>query len=285
MADWDAQQYLQFESERTRPAIDLLARVAGSARRVVDIGCGPGNSTELLVARFPGAEVVGLDSSDDMLAMARARLPNLEFERADIASWRSVTPPDVIFANAVMQWVPGHVGVMARLVDDLAPGGRLAVQMPDNIDEPTHVLMRETAAGQPFAAKLIGAAAEREAIGAFEDYYATLAARGARLDLWRTTYAHVLESPPAIVEWVKGTGLRPFLAPLTAGEEADYLAAYGAAIARAYPPMADGRVILRFPRLFIVAVKDAPRRGSRGVKASKARLDAPGEMIAEQGRR
>jgi len=284
MVDWDARQYLQFESERTRPAIDLLARVEGSASRAVDLGCGPGNSTELLVARFPAAEIVGVDSSDDMLAKARARLPKLDFERADIASWRPVALPDVIFANAAMQWVPGHAGVMARLIDDLAPGGRLAVQMPDNIDEPTHVLMRETAARQPFAAKLIGAAAQREAIGAFEDYYAALAARGARLDLWRTTYAHILESPQAIVEWVKGTGLRPFLAPLTAAEQTDYLAAYGAAIVKAYRPMADGRVILRFPRLFIVAVKDAPRRGSRRVKGSTPHSTRRA-MIAHQDRR
>jgi trans-aconitate 2-methyltransferase len=284
MADWDARQYLQFESERTRPAIDLLARVEGSASRAVDLGCGPGNSTELLVARFPAAEIVGVDSSDDMLAKARARLPNLGFEKADIVSWRPGAPPDVIFANAVMQWAPGHVGVMTRLIDDLAPGGRLAVQMPDNFDEPTHALMRETAARQPFAAKLVGAPAQREAIGAFEDYYAALSSGGARLDLWRTTYAHILESPQAIVEWVKGTGLRPFLAPLTAGEEADYLAAYGAAIAKAYPPMADGRVVLRFPRLFIVAVKAALARSSRRVKGSTPH-SIRRARIAKQGRR
>jgi trans-aconitate 2-methyltransferase len=263
MADWDARQYLQFENERTRPAVDLLAQVGGSARRAVDLGCGPGNSTELLVARFPKAEVAGFDSSDDMLAKARARLPNVVFEKADVTSWRGAAPTDVILANAVMQWIPNHIAVLARLVGELAPGGRLAVQMPDNLDEPTHALMRETAALKPFSARLSRAAAQREAIGAFEDYYAALAPHCARLDFWRTTYAHVLAGPQAIVEWVKGTGLRPFLDPLSASEKKDYLAAYGEAIAKAYPQLPDGRVLLRFPRLFIVAVKSATRQGAR----------------------
>jgi trans-aconitate 2-methyltransferase len=255
MSDWDARQYLRFEGERTRPAVDLLARVGGSARAAIDLGCGPGNSTELLVARFSAAEIVGLDSSDDMLSKARQRLPNVRFEKGDVATWRATTAPDVIFANAVMQWVPDHSVVMARLVDELAPGGRLAVQMPDNLDEPSHALMRETAARPRFARKLGEAAAARATIGAFEDYYMALAARGARVDVWRTTYAHILEGPQAIVEWVKGTGLRPFLDPLSADEKEDYLTAYGAAIAEAYPPLPDGRVMLRFPRLFIVAAK------------------------------
>jgi len=279
MADWNARQYLQFESERTRPAIDLLARVEGGARRVVDLGCGPGNSTELLAARFPAAELVGIDSSEDMLAKARTRLPRVAFEKADLRAWRPSSPLDVIFGNAVMQWVPAHREVMARLFDDLAPGGRLAVQMPDNHDEPTHVLMRETAALQPFAAKLAAASAERDAVATFEDYYAALAAHGAQLDLWRTTYAHVLPAPQAIVEWVKGTALRPFLAPLRASEQADFLSRYGATIAKAYPPMADGRVILRFPRLFIVAVKPPRERSSRPVRNSKS------TAIAARGRR
>jgi trans-aconitate 2-methyltransferase len=255
LSDWDANQYLQFEAERTRPAADLLAQVRGSALSVVDLGCGPGNSTELLAARFPKAQVMGLDNSDDMLAKARKRLPSIAFEKADVASWRALTPPDVVFANAVMQWVPRHIEVMTRLVGQLAPGGRLAVQAPDNLDEPTHALMRETAMLAPFATKLASAAASREPIGAFEDYYAALAPHSARVDLWRTTYAHVLAGPEAIVEWVKGTGLRPFLDPLTPEEKAEFLHRYGAAIARAYPPLPDGRVLLRFPRFFVVAVK------------------------------
>lgn len=257
MSDWDARQYLQFEAERTRPAADLLAQVAGAAKLVVDLGCGPGNSTELLIQRFPQAQAIGVDSSDDMLAKARQRLPAVRFEKCDVAEWRPDAAPDIIFANALMQWVPRHVDVMAHLVDALAPGGRLAVQMPDNLDEPSHVLMRETATLPAFAGKLAQAASAREPLGAFEDYYAALASRAARVDLWRTTYAHVLAGPAAIVEWVKGTGLRPFLDPLAPAEKAEFLDHYGAAIAKAYPPLPDGHVLLRFPRLFIVAVKDA----------------------------
>jgi trans-aconitate 2-methyltransferase len=257
MSDWDACQYLQFEAERTRPAADLLARVAGGARRVVDLGCGPGNSTELLAARFPDAELTGIDNSEDMLAKARKRLPKIRFVRGDVATWQADAPIDVIFANAVMQWIPRHIAVMSHLIDQLATGGRLAVQMPDNLDERTHALMREIAGQAPFAAKLAAATASREPLGAFEDYYAALAPRSARVDLWRTTYAHVLAGPAAIVEWVKGTGLRPFLDPLSPDEQGEYLARYGAAIDKAHPPLPDGRALLRFPRLFIVAVKEA----------------------------
>jgi trans-aconitate 2-methyltransferase len=255
--DWNAQQYLQFETERTRPAADLLSHVVGAAQRVADLGCGPGNSTELLIARFPDATVIGVDNSDDMLAKARKRLPTVTFAKADLVHWRATTPMDVVFANAVMQWIPSHIRVMQDIVEQLAPRGRLAVQMPDNLDEPTHSLMRETAKNVSFSSKLASAASSRESIGAFEDYYAALSPRCARVDFWRTTYAHILESPRAIVEWVKGTGLRPFLDPLTPEEQTEYLARYEEAIAKAYPPLADGRVLLRFPRVFIVAAKGA----------------------------
>jgi trans-aconitate 2-methyltransferase len=255
MSDWNARQYLKFEGERTRAAVDLLAQVEGSARVAVDIGCGPGNSTELLASRFPEAEVFGVDNSDDMLAKARERLPAINFVKGDVATWRSATAPDVIFANAVMQWIPRHVYVMTRLVNQLSPGGRLAVQAPDNLDEPTHQLMRDIASLPRFVSKLAEAARAREPIGAFEDYYAALAPACEKLDMWRTTYAHVLAGPDAIVEWVKGTGLRPFLDPLDEGEKRDFLLQYGAAVAKAYPILPDGRVILRFPRIFIIAVK------------------------------
>ena len=257
MSDWDARQYLQFETERTRPAIDLLAHIQGAAQHVADLGCGPGNSTELLIARFPDAIVTGIDNSDDMLAQARKRLPYVTFEKADLADWRATTSVDVVFANAVMQWIPSHVRVMQSIVERLARGGRIAVQMPDNLDEPTHALMREIAGRMSFSSKLASAAALREPIGAFEDYYTALAPLCARVDLWRTTYGHILDGPRAIVEWVKGTGLRPFLDPLTPEEQAEFLARYEEAITAAYPRLADGRVLLRFPRVFIVAVKSA----------------------------
>jgi trans-aconitate 2-methyltransferase len=254
--DWSARLYLQFEAERTRPAADLLARVANAApERVVDLGCGPGNSTELLAQRFPAADILGLDTSDDMLVQARARLPDVRFENVDVAQWRSPGPFDVIFANAALQWIPGHIALMARLAAQLAPGGCLAVQVPDNFDEPSHALMREVAARAPFREKLARAALAREKIGAFADYYMALAPHCATIDVWRTTYVHALPGANAIVEWLKSTGLRPFLAPLAPEQKEAFLSQYGAAIAAAYPSLADGRVLLPFPRLFIVAAR------------------------------
>src|SRR5690606_20432390 len=159
MADWSAHQYLKFEDERTRPARDLLAQVpVANPRRVVDLGCGPGNSTELLAGRWAQAEVSGIDSSLDMLSEARARLPGVSFGLGDAGTWRPSEPVDVIFANAVFQWLPDHPAVLRRLIGCLAPGGALAVQMPDNLGEPSHRLMREAAADMPFAGKIAEAA-------------------------------------------------------------------------------------------------------------------------------
>jgi trans-aconitate 2-methyltransferase len=253
--DWNAQRYLQFEAERTRPARDLLARVSQHASRVIDIGCGPGNSTELLARRFPLAEIVGLDSSDDMLAEARARLPRIRFEKTDIAHWRSDAFFDLIFANAVLQWIPDHIAVMAKMMTRLAPGGSLAVQMPDNFEEPSHVLMRKVASRIEFRDALRDANTSRESIGAFADYFSALAPHSADVDVWRTTYVHTLAGPNAIVEWVEGSGLRPFLSPLDSSGKQAFLAQYRKEIAAAYPTLADGRVLLAFPRLFVVATR------------------------------
>ncbi|ODN68966.1 trans-aconitate 2-methyltransferase [Methylobrevis pamukkalensis] len=254
MSDWSATQYLKFEAERTRPARDLLAQVPlMQPRTVVDIGCGPGNSTELLAARWPEAEVSGLDTSPAMLEAARRRLPGVAFVHADAATWVPPQPVDVIFANAVFQWLPEHVEVLVRLMDQLAPGGVLAVQMPDNVAEPSHRLMRETAAAMPFAGKLEGAA--RSPLPPPAAYHEALAPKASRVETWHTAYHHRLEGAPAIVEWVSSTGLRPFLDPLDEDERAAFLADYGGRIAAAYPPLTIGGVLLRFPRLFIVAVR------------------------------
>ncbi|MGO4705602.1 trans-aconitate 2-methyltransferase [Microvirga sp. 2MCAF38] len=257
MPEWNAGQYLKFEEQRTRPAIDLLAHVPlSNPKRCIDLGCGPGNSTELLVKRYPNAEIMGLDSSFAMLAEARQRLPGLIFEKDDIATWSPSESFDLIFANAALQWVPDHAMLLPRLVSALNPGGCLAIQVPDNQQEPTHVLMRDVAARGPWAGRLAGAATAREAIGSFGEYYTRLRQAGCSVDLWRTTYVHCLNGAGAIVEWVKGTGLRPFLDPLDEAEQKEFLALYEAEIAHAYPQQFDGKVLLRFPRLFLIARRD-----------------------------
>ena len=253
--DWSAAEYRRFEAERTRPCAELLARVpTDPVGRAIDLGCGPGNSTELLAARWPEAEVTGLDSSPDMVAAARARLPGIAFDRADIAAWDDPGPFDVILANAVLQWLPDHERLLPSLVGRLAPGGSLAVQVPDNLDEPSHRLMREVAAAGPWAAR-IGDAASVRAPRHPPEWYARLLHGQARLDLWRTTYYHPLAGAAGVVDWLKATGLRPFLAPLGEDERAGFLAAYQAAVADAYPALPDGTVLLPFPRLFIVATR------------------------------
>ncbi|KAB0499940.1 trans-aconitate 2-methyltransferase [Pseudomonas vancouverensis] len=254
---WSAKQYVAFEDERTRPARDLLAAVpAGDVRSAIDIGCGPGNSTELLVERFANATVRGLDSSADMIEAARKRLPQVQFDMADIDTWSEPGPFDVIFANAVLQWLPDHATLLPALVSKLAPGGSLAIQMPDNLNEHSHRLMREVAADGPWAGKLTGAAGLRTEMESASGYYSMLRPHCARVDIWRTTYHHPLAAGAAgVVEWFKGSGLRPFLDPLDETQRAQYLKQYEAAIVQAYPALADGSVLLPFPRLFIVATR------------------------------
>ncbi|MFJ7109288.1 trans-aconitate 2-methyltransferase [Pseudomonas sp. NPDC098740] len=254
---WSAKQYVAFEDERTRPARDLLAAIpAVEARSAIDIGCGPGNSTELLVDRFANAAVRGLDSSTDMIDAARKRLPQVQFDTADIDTWNENGPFDVIFANAVLQWLPDHAKLLPALASKLASGGSLAIQMPDNLNEPSHRLMREVAADGPWVGKLAGAAGQRTEMADASGYYSMLRAHCSRVDVWRTTYHHPLAGGASgVVEWFKGSGLRPFLDPLDEAERAQYLKQYQTAIELAYPPLADGSVLLPFPRLFIVATR------------------------------
>lgn len=255
MADWEPDLYRRFEAERTRPAEDLLARVGAIAPgEVVDLGCGPGNSTGLLLARFPSARVTGVDTSDAMLASARRRLPHARFVRGDVTSWMPEGPPDLVFANAVLQWLPDHASLFPRLFGLLAPGGVLAVQMPDNLDEPTHGLMRQIAGTAPWRDRIGEAGAARaKAALPLPAYYDMLASLGAEVDVWRTVYHHPMPSPAAIVAWLRSTGLRPFIDPLAEPERSDFLLRYEDAIAHAYPRRASGQLLMAFPRVFIVA--------------------------------
>lgn len=258
MSDWNPALYRRYEDERTRPARELLARVPLQApSRVVDLGCGPGNSTELLVERFPTARVVGIDNSPAMLDSARKRLPGIPFETADIAGWQPKEPQDLVYANAALQWVPDHRSLLPRLFACVAPGGVLAVQMPDNRQEPTHRAMREVAALAPFSAAIGDPALLRMDLLRLADYYDLLAPFADDIDIWHTVYQHRMASPAAIVEWVSSTGLKPFVEPLEPAQRQAYLAEYERRIAQAYPARADGRLLLAFPRLFIVARRKA----------------------------
>jgi len=261
MLDWNPALYRRYEDERTRPAQELLARVPlTEADRVVDLGCGPGNSTELLVQRFPKAQVLGTDNSEAMLVSARERLPKAGFELSDIATWAPQSPeqaPDLIYANASLQWVPDHEKLIPRLFDALAPGGVLAIQMPDNRQEPTHRLMRAVAAEVPWKDPIGDADKLRTELLAIGGYYDLLAPHAARVDVWHTVYQHPMQSAAAIVEWVRSTGLKPFVDHLSPELQASYLAEYERRVDAAYPPRSDGRRLLAFPRMFIVAQRKA----------------------------
>ncbi|MFQ8430055.1 trans-aconitate 2-methyltransferase [Amaricoccus sp. W119] len=249
--DWSATRYLAFERERTRPVRDLLAEIPPEGiSRAVDLGCGPGNSTEVLIARFPGAEVEGVDSSPDMIAAARRRLPDTRFTLGDLGEG-SGEAADLLLANAVLQWLPDHDRLLPDLIGRLRPGGWLAVQMPDNLTEPSHVLMAEVAARGPWAERL--ASARRAPLMTAEGYLALFQRHGATAEVWRTTYYHQLAGPEAIVDWVSSTGLKPYLDRLDEEERPDFTAAYLEELRAAYPPLPDGRVALRFPRLFLLA--------------------------------
>jgi trans-aconitate 2-methyltransferase len=254
-SDWDTALYLKFEDERTQPARDLLARVHSTARRVVDLGCGPGTSTQLLAARYPDAQIIGIDNSEQMLAAARERLPGVHFEKQDIGAWRPSIKPDLIFANAALQWLPNHHELIPRLMSFLAENGRLAIQMPDNRQEPSHALMRMVAADGPWADRLVPVAKTRGLIGIYSDYYAWLKPLSAKVEIWQTTYVHPLPGVGAVVDWFRGSGLRPFLNPLDECEREHFIERYMQGLADAYPLEPDGRLLFLYPRLFVVAAK------------------------------
>jgi trans-aconitate 2-methyltransferase len=252
---WDPAKYLQFAEPRLRPALDLLARVPTPAPAVVHVlGCGAGNVTRLLLERWPGAAVTGVDGSEAMLARARAAVPGVTWAQADIGAWRAPQPADVIFSNAALHWLDDHHALLPRLVDGLAPGGVLAVQMPRNHGAPSHTEMVGAAEAGPWAARLRPALRARP-VAEPAVYHDILAPHVTRLDIWETEYLHVLEGENPVVEWTRGSALKPLLDGLEEPERGRFLAAYATRIARAYPPRPDGRTLFPFRRLFIVAAR------------------------------
>jgi trans-aconitate 2-methyltransferase len=252
---WDPDIYLSQADHRTRPARDLLARIQGLVpRRIVDLGCGPGNSTALLCARWPEAKVLGVDSSAAMLERARESGLAVEWQEADIATWETADAPDLIFANAVLHWLPDHEKLIPKLLSFLAPGGLLALQMPRNFAAETHRLLRQLAAEEPWSAPLAGALRE-EPVADPAFYHELLSGRCRSCDIWETIYYHRLEGPDPALVWIRGTALTPLRDRLS---EQDYLA-FEAALAprlrEAYPALADGSTLFPFRRLFILATR------------------------------
>jgi trans-aconitate 2-methyltransferase len=256
MPSWNSDQYLKFASERTQPAIDLAARVAVEApATVLDLGCGPGNSTRVVARRWPHALVTGLDNSSAMLATAREDFPAATWVEADIATWRPQAAFDVVFSNAALQWVPDHGREVPRWFGHVAPGGALAVQMPANFDAPPHRLMREVAAAPAWRARFPVAVREWHAHPP-EFYYDALAPHATRVDVWTTDYYHVLEGIDGIIEWYRGTGLRPWLEALPDdATRSAFLAEYRERLEPHFAVRANGRVLFPFRRLFVVAYR------------------------------
>ncbi len=254
MKNWDAELYLRFSSERTQPSKDLTARIAVSdPKRIIDLGCGPGNSTAILRQRWPEAEISGLDSSPEMIAAASKSYPQERWILGDVTAWSAEIPFDIIFSNAVLQWVPDHRLLLPHLLAQLAPGGALAVQVPSHFKSPLHRELLETA-DDPSWRDLMGPAFKRLTKESPSFYYDLLQPLAARLEIWETEYYHVVDSPQSIIEWFRGTGMRPFLALLQTEEqklrfEKLLLQRY----TLAYPAQKDGRILFPFRRLFFVA--------------------------------
>lgn len=259
MATWDPAQYLRFERERTQPCRDLVTRIElAPPHRIVDLGCGPGNSTAVLRARWPTSEIVGVDRSAEMLTAARRTDPTVRWVEADAASWTPDAPVDLLFSNAALQWVPDHARQFPRLFASVAPGGAFALQMPANTDEPYQRAAVRLSASPTWSRFLGSLDLDFETEGP-EFYFDRLAPLAGRIDLWDTRYVHVLAGPDEVVEWTVGTGLRPYLAALPDDAHRErFLAEYRAEIRREYPARSGGRVLFPFLRRFVVAYRAAP---------------------------
>jgi trans-aconitate 2-methyltransferase len=259
MPGWNPNQYLKFAEERTQPCRDLAARIAvANVQRVIDLGCGPGNSAAVLRDRWPDAEFTGLDSSADMIERAQREYPGQHWIAGDISAWAAASGDrfDVVFSNAALQWVDHHASLYPRLLSRVAPGGALAIQIPGNIDALPHRLMREVAASPAWSRWFRPGNVREWRHHEMEFYYDALAPTAARLDIWATEYLHILPDAEAIVEWYRGTGMRPFLELLeTETDRQRFAADYLASLQPHYPPRAAGGVLFPFRRIFLIAYR------------------------------
>jgi len=272
MPTWDAGLYLRFANERARPAADLISRIVflgperadfndatradfRSPARIVDIGCGPGNSTQMLHERWPQATITGVDNSPEMLAQAKAEHPQWSWVQADAATWNSEDLFDLVFSNAALQWVPNHAEVFPRLFRLVAPGGALAVQMPSNFHGPVHRIVAEVAQ-QPLWQDALRDAPKRIGVEPLSFYYDLLQPLAASLELWETEYLHTLGGPEAILEWIRGTGMRPYLQALPNDQQKQKFQDLCLERFReAYPRRPSGKVLFPFRRIFVIACR------------------------------
>jgi len=254
---WDPATYLRYDSERSRPFLDLLARVRlAEVAGIVDLGCGPGHLSAVLRRRWPQATITGIDSSAQMIQRARAEDtdPRTTYEQADLRDWHPARPVDLVVSNATLQWVPGHLELLPRLADSVAPGGALAVSVPANFDAPSHTILQELSARAPYAEHV--PADQHAAASGPQDFLDVLATPGWDVDAWETTYLHVLSGPDPVFEWIRGTGARPVLQSLPDDLRTRFVDEYKARLREAYPEHPYGTV-LPFRRTFVVAHREA----------------------------
>jgi trans-aconitate 2-methyltransferase len=251
-SSWDPNLYLKFTDHRLRPAVDLLARVPlAAASTVYDLGCGPGNVTKLIAERWPQAKLTGVDASPDMLEKARA-IKGISWQHADLATWRAETPADLVYSNAALHWLDDHATLFPHLFAQVRPGGMLAVQMPRQHLNPTHQILFALARERDWAP--VAAAGVRDnPVAGPQQYYDWLIQMAGSLDIWETEYLHVLEGENAVLNWVMGSVARPVLDRLDPGRQAEFLRLYGERLIAAYPPRPDGKTLLPFRRIFMVA--------------------------------
>jgi trans-aconitate 2-methyltransferase len=252
---WDPKTYLAFGDQRTRPAAELVARVPiSNPKRIADLGCGPGNSTALVAARWPDAMLEGIDNSPSMLTTARESGISARWVEADVARWAPDHPCDLIFSNATFQWVSDHETLLPQLVSYLTPGGVLAFQVPRNFSLPSHTIAQELARDVRWAKKLAGVR-DWWTVREPENYFDILEPLTHPIDIWETCYLQTLDGADAVYRWVLGTGLRPFIDALEGEERDAFLTEYRSRVARAYPQRASGTTLFPFQRLFCVAIR------------------------------
>lgn len=256
MADWNSEQYLRFKAQRTQPSFDLAQRIAlNEPHEIIDIGCGPGNSTKVLKNRFPKAHIIGADNSDNMLESAGKNVPECEFIKLDaggeVKEFREKF--DVVFSNACLQWIPNHRQLIPNLFSMLKSGGVLAVQIPVQFEEPIHKIIASTVSSDKWRGKFTDTRIFYTLSD--EEYFDILSELTDDFEMWRTVYFHRMAGVESIIEWYKSTGLKPYLEALTEAESREFLDEIRSQLEKEYAKRKNGEVIFRFPRLFFMAKK------------------------------